>query len=191
MRRINSRIYFLIIAILLFILSVILLLTLNVQGIQYSYFTEYNIELICMVKGVYTIFGGSLLIEKGYIIKNNFYVDKNLCEVCNFRFDYLTFMFIILTFVSIILIYVFYYQKLKLLFSTLLFSVSIIGVSFQPTFLWIISGGNKNFDKLFSPYQGNGIVGIGAIAYITIMSAILVFLIVRIFYLYLKKLTID
>ncbi len=191
MKRINSRIYFLIVALILFLISIIFLFSLNVQGIQYENFAKYNVESICYVKGIYAILGGSIFIEKGYIIKNQFYADENLSHEVNFRFDYLTFLFLILTFISIILVYIFYYKKRKLIYASILYCVSIIGVSFQPSFLWVISSGNSSFDDFFSPITGNAILGIGAIVYVVIMSTILIFLVCRIIYLYHKKLTID
>ena len=191
MKKINSSIIFLIIGILFFVLSVSLLLLLNVQGVKYPYFTEYQVEIVSLVKGVYAIFGGTVEIKRGYFIKDNFVEDTTLTQSVNLRFDYITFFFIILNLISIILIYLFYFKKNKLIFCLSLYLISLVGVGLEPTFFWVVSGGINEFDTCFSPNQGNGIVGIGAISYVCIMSILAIYVLIRIIYLYKKKLTID
>ncbi len=191
MRRVNSSLIFLIVSILFFILSVSLLLLLNVQGVKYPYFTEYQVEIVSVVKGVYAIFGGVVEIKRGYFIKDNFVEDSSLTQTVNLRFDYITFFFIVLNLISIILIYLFYFKKNKLIFCLILYVISLIGVGLEPTFFWVVSGGIDVFDTCFSPTQGNGIVGIGAITYVCIMSILAIYVLIRIIYSYKKKLTID
>ena len=191
MKKINSSIIFLIIGILFFVLSVSLLLLLNVQGVKYPYFTDYQVEIVSLVKGVYAVFGGNVEIKRGFFIKDNFVEDSTLTQSVNLRFDYITFFFIILNLISIILIYLFYFRKNKLIFGLSLYVISLIGVGLEPTFFWVVSGGINEFDVCFSPLQGNGIVGIGAITYVCIMSILAIYILIRIIYLYKKKLTID
>lgn len=191
MRKINSSIIFLIVGILAFIISTSLLLLLNVQGIKYPYFTDYQVEIVSLIKGVYAVFGGVVEIKRGFFIKDNFVEDKSLTQSVNLRFDYITFFFLILNLISIILIYLFYFRKNKLIFGLSLYVISLIGVGLEPTFFWVVSGGISEFDTCFSPTQGNGIVGIGAITYVCIMSILAIYILIRIIYLYKKKLTID
>lgn len=191
MRYFNSRNIFIFLSISLYILAVFLLLNLNVQGIKYPYFDDYNIETVSLLKGVYAIFGGTYIIKRGYFIKNDFVENPILTKEVNFRFDYITFFFVVLTFISILCIFIFYYQKRKLLFSLIILLISIVGVSFEPTFFYIVSGGPNDVNICFSPNMGNGILGIGAIAYVCIIACIAIFVFIRLIYLYSKKITID
>ncbi len=191
MRKVNSRVIFLLVALLFYFVSLSLLLLLNVQGIKYPYFTEYQVEIVSLVKGVYAIFGGMVEIKRGYFIKDNFIEDPSLTEIVSLRFDYLTFLFLLLNFLSIILIYIFYYKKNKLTFCFIFYLLTLIGIGLEPTFFWIVSGGPSEFDACFSPNQGNGIIGIGAICYVCVMSILAFYVFIRIIYLYKKKLTID
>lgn len=149
MRKINSRIIFLIIALSFYVISISLLFTLNVQGIKYPYFTEYQVEIVSLVKGIFAIFGGVVEIKRGYFIKDNFIEDPSLNQTVSLRFDYLTFLFLLLNFLSIILIYIFYYKKSKLITCFAFYLISLIGVGLEPTFFGLFQAVLKNLMFVF------------------------------------------
>lgn len=191
MSKINSRLLFIVFSAILFITATILLMSMDVEGILNPSFSEEQLQIVSIVKGYDAILGGLCTITRGYIINDAFVEDTTLFVQTIFRFDYLTFFFLILNVVSIVFTYLFFYRKRILLATMLINGVSLLGVSFQPQYFWIISGGIREFDNCFSPAYGNSIIGNGAIAFVPIMAIVFIYILGRVIYLFTKKVTIE